>query len=92
MISSNTLKAQYFWISINLASIKFVKFLAIIWVVGCFDSKLLKINIRHLLKSELSSHQMYSKKLRQFSKGSLVSISSESSKINLLLKFLDRHI
>ena len=35
---------------------------------------------------------MYSKMLRQFSKGSLISISSESSKIHLLIKVLYRHI
>ena len=35
---------------------------------------------------------MYSKILRQFSKGSLISISSESSKIHLLIKVLYRHI
>ena len=55
----------------NLFPIKFWKFL-----VGCFDSKLLQIIIGHLLKSvnkksELSSHQMYSK---MFSKGRLISI------------------
>ena len=35
---------------------------------------------------------MYSKMLRQFSKGSLISISSESSKIHLLIKVLYRPI
>ena len=35
---------------------------------------------------------MYSKMLRQFSKGSLISISSEPSKIHLLIKVLYRHI
>ena len=35
---------------------------------------------------------MYSKMLRQFSKGSLISISSESSKIHLLIKVLCRPI
>ena len=56
MISSNTLQFQYFW--------DFNKFLQaifsnevfkisgyIFWVLGCFDSKLLKIIISHLLKS-----------------------------------------
>ena len=69
----------------------------IFWVLGCFDSKLLKIIMSHLLKSvnwrsEVSSHHMYSKMLRQFSKGSLMSISSESSKIHLLIKVLYSHI
>ena len=35
---------------------------------------------------------MYSKMLRQFSKGSLISISSESSKIHLLIRVLCRPI
>ena len=69
----------------------------IFWVLSCFDSKLLKIIISHLLKSvnwrpDLNSHQMYSKMLRQFSKGSLISISSESSKIHFLIKVLHSHI
>ena len=35
---------------------------------------------------------MYSKMLRQSSKGSIISISSDSSKIHLLIKVLYRHI
>ena len=42
--------------------------------------------------TELSSHKMYSKMLRQFSKESLISIPSESSKIHLLIKVLHRHV
>ena len=81
----------------NLFPIKFWKFLAISFGWGCYDSKLLKIFISYLLKSvnyrsEVKSHQMYPKMLRQFSKGSLISISSESSKVHLLIKVLYRHI
>ena len=72
-----------------------LKFLATSLGWGCYDSKLLKIIISHLLKSvnwrsELSCHQMYSKMLRQLSKRSLISISSESSKIHLSVKVLYR--
>ena len=58
----------------------------IFWLLGCFNSKLLKIITSHLLKS------VNSKMLRQFSEESLISISSESSKIHLLIKVLYRHI
>ena len=63
----------------NLFPIKFWKFLAISVGGGCCDLK-------------LCSHQIYSKMLRQFSKGSLVSILSESSKIHILIKLLHRSI
>ena len=73
------------------------KCLAISFEWGCYDSKLLKYIKSHLQKSvnqgsELISHQMYSKGMRQFSNGILISISSESSKIYLLMKNLHRSI
>ena len=79
----------------NLFPMKFWKFQPTTFWWGCYDSKILKIIISHLSnsenhRSELSSHQMYSKMLRQFSKGSLISISSESLKIHLLIKVLYR--
>ena len=96
MILSNTLQFQcfcnlnkYLW---AIFSQKFWKLMALSFEWGCYGSKFLKTIISYLLKSvnlrsELSSHQMYSK-----SKGSLISISSESSKIHLLIKVLYRHI
>ena len=63
----------------NLFAIKFWKFLAISFGGGCCDLT-------------LCSHQIYSKMLRQFSKGSLVSVLSESSKIHILIKLLHRSI
>ena len=101
MILSNTLQFQCFW-NLNkclwaIFSQTFWKLMAISFGWGCYGSKFLQTIISHLLKSvnlssELSSHQMYSKVLRQFSKGSLILISSESSKILLLIKVLYRHI
>ena len=67
MISSNTLQCQYFWhfskcLQVIFSQIKISDY--IVWVLGCFDSKLLKI-ISYLLKSvnqmsDFGSHQMYS--------------------------------
>ena len=88
MILSNTLQFQcfcnlnkYLW---AIFSQKFWKLMALSFEWGCYGSKFLKTIISYLLKSvnlrsELGSHQMYSK-----SKGSLISISSESSKIHRL--------
>ena len=97
MISSNTLQFQYFWdfnkcLLALFSQLSFENFWLYLFVATLFWLKIIK-NISHLLKfvnlrSELSSHQMYSKMLRQFSKWSLISISSESSKIHLLIKVL----
>ena len=97
MIPSNTLQFQYFWDFIKcllaiFSKLSFENFWLYFLGEVCFNLKLFKIIIIHLLKSELSSHQMYSKMLRQFSKGSLISISLESSKIHLLINVLYRPI
>ena len=44
------------------------------------------------LRFELCGYQNYSKMLRQFSKGSLISISSESSKTHIFIKVLYKSI
>ena len=55
MLSSNTLQFQYFW-DFNVSKQSFPNKVLkisdyIFWVLGCFDSKLLKIIMNHLLKS-----------------------------------------
>ena len=56
MISSNTLQFQFFWDSNKYLQVIFSKLSFensgyIFWVLGFFDSKLLKIILSHLLKS-----------------------------------------
>ena len=100
LISSNTLQFQYFWdfcLQALFSQLSFENFWLYLLVATLFWLKIIKNIISHLLsfvnlRSELSSHQMYSKMLRQFSKGSLISISSESSKIHLLIEALYRNI
>ena len=99
MIPSNSLQFQYFlWFQqmplSNLFPIKFPNIWQqhIFWVRFLW-LKIIKNYISHLLKfvnqrPELSSNQMYYKMLRQLSKGSLISISSESWKIHLLINVL----
>ena len=102
MISSNTQQFQYFWdfnkcLQAIFSQLSFENFWLYLLVATLFWLKIIKNVISHLLKfvnlkPELSSHQTYSKMLRQFSKGSLISISSESSKIHLLIEALYRNI
>ena len=100
MISSNTLQFQYFWdfcLQALFSQLSFENFWLYLLVATLFWLKIIKNIISHLLsfvnlRFELSSHQTYSKMLRQFSKGSLISISSESSKIHLLIEALYRNI
>ena len=66
--------SNIFWISINVFQQSFPNYVLktsgyIFWVLGCFDSKLLS-------KSPLKVCELkYSKMFRQFSKGSLISVS-----------------
>ena len=95
MISSNTLQFQYFWdfcLQALFSQLSFENFWLYLLVATLFWLKIIKNIISHLLsfvnlRSELSSHQTYSKMLRQFSKGSLISISSESTKFIFSSKF-----
>ena len=94
------IKFQYFWdfnkcLQAIFSQLIFENFWLYRLGARLFWPKITKKN--HLLKSvnwrsELSSHQIYSKMLRKERKGSLISISSESSKIHLLIKVLYRPI
>ena len=74
--------SNIFGISINVSKQSFPN-----WVLKSsgyiFWMRLLWLKtIKNCCKSEVSSHQIYSKMLRQFSKASLISISSQSLKIH----------
>ena len=104
MISGNTLQFQYFWnfnkcLQSIFSQLAFENFWLYLLGAKLFWLKIIQncYKISHLFesvnyRSELSSHQIYSKMLRQFSKGSLTSVSLEWSKIHLLIKVLYRHI
>ena len=103
IISINTLQFQYFWdfnkclqaISSQLSLENFQQYRL---VARLFSLKIIKnycklpLKVCGLKGSELITHQMYSKILRQFSNRGLISISSESSKIHLLITVLYRSI
>ena len=84
------LSFENFWLYLLSARLFWLK------IIKNYYKSLLKVCELSSLRSELSSHQMYSKMLRLFSSvnifRSLISVSSESSKIHLLIKVLYRHI
>ena len=97
MIPNNFYDYNIFGISINISEQSFpvwvLKISPHIFRVRLLWLKLMK-NYFKVCKSrsELCSYQICSKMLRQFSKGSLISISPESSKTHIFIKVLYKSI